>query len=202
MTETAVDTSVTDMRRRIIAAGYRMLLQFGENKTSMGDIADAAGVSRGTVYRYFDDRDQLLEAVMDHSAHRYWDAIDASITDDMSLGDKIESRVQTSIRFSSGLIDQLASGSVEMYRRMITGDLHRSSILSAERTVPMLELARERGEFRADLDIALAADWISRIIVSIIWLPVSTVIDMSDEKVAAAYTRDLIMGGIGAPGHT
>jgi len=191
-----------EMRARIIDAGYRMLLQFGEDKTSMGDIADAAGVSRGTVYRYFGDRDQLLEGVMDHSVHAYWDAIDARITDDMTLGDKIESRVRTTILFSNGLVDQLATGSVGLHRRMITDDLERTSAVSVERTIPMLETARERGELRDDIDIKVAADWISRVNLSLIWLPVSTVVDLADEHEGARYARDLILGGIAAPGVT
>ena len=203
MTETTAEPTAepnVEMRHRIIDAGYRMLLQFGEDKTSMGDIAVAAGVSRGTLYRYFGDRDQLLAAVMDHTVHAYWDAIDARLTDDMTLGDKIESRVQTSVRFSRGLVDQLVTGSVGMYARMMTKDLARTSAVSVERTIPMLVVARERGELRADIDIHVAADWISRVNLSIIWLPVSTVVDLNDEKAAAQYARGLILQGIGAPG--
>ncbi|MDG2028780.1 MAG: TetR/AcrR family transcriptional regulator [Acidimicrobiales bacterium] len=202
-TSTVTNTStgaVDEMRTRIVDAGYRMLLQFGENKTSMGDIAEAADVSRGTLYRYFGDRDQLMEAVMDHTVTSYWDAIDARISDDMTLGDKIESRVRTAAVFSRGLVDQLQSGSVGMYQRMMTDDLARTSAISVERTIPMLEVARDCGELRPDLDVALAADWISRVMLSLIWLPVSTVVDLSDEKAAAKYAREMIMQGVGAPG--
>ena len=202
-TSTVTNTStgaVDEMRTRIVDAGYRMLLQFGENKTSMGDIAEAADVSRGTLYRYFGDRDQLMEAVMDHTVTSYWDAIDARISDDMTLGDKIESRVRTAAVFSRGLVDQLQSGSVGMYQRMMTDDLARTSAISVERTIPMLEVARDCGELRPDLDVSLAADWISRVMLSLIWLPVSTVVDLSDEKAAAKYAREMIMQGVGAPG--
>lgn len=199
VTNTTTDGS-DEMRSRIVDAGYRLLLQFGESKTSMGDIADAADVSRGTLYRYFGDRDQLLDAVMDHTVTSYWDAIDARISADMTLGEKIESRVRTAAVFSRGLVDQLQSGSVGMYQRMMTDDLARTSAISVERTIPMLEMAQACGELREDLDVRLAADWISRVMLSLIWLPVSSVVDLSDEKVAAAYARDMIMQGVGAPG--
>lgn len=195
MTDPAIE-----MRRRIVDAGYRLLLQFGESKTSMGDIADAAGVSRGTVYRYFGDRDQLLAEVMDHTVNRYWDAVDARVAPDMSLGDKIESRIRTSIRFSRQLRDQLATGSVGMYQRMMTDDLGRTTAVSVERTIPMLETAKARGELRDDVDITTAADWISRVTLSLIWLPVSTVVDLSDEDEGARYARELILSGIGGAG--
>ena len=146
------------MRERIVSAGYKMLLQFGENKTSMGDIAEAAGISRGTVYRYFGDRDQLLDAVIEYSAHRYWDAVDAGIDDSMSLEEKLETRIRTSIRFSSGLGDQLLAGSVDLYRRKLAGNANRTVELSVERNIPMLEKARQRGELGEDVDIRMAAD--------------------------------------------
>lgn len=194
------NSTPADTRSRIIAAGFKTLLQFGENKTSMGDIASAAGVSRGTVYRYFGERDQLLDAVIEHSAHTYWDAVDARIDDSMSIGEKIESRVHTSIRFSSGLVDQLASGEVDLYRRMLSGGRARTIELSVERTIPMLQLAQQRGELRDNVDIRVAADWITRIVLSLIWLPVSTVVDLTDPKTGARYARELIISGIGAPG--
>ncbi|WP_419847901.1 TetR/AcrR family transcriptional regulator [Candidatus Poriferisocius sp.] len=190
--------NATDMRERIVSAGYKMLLQFGENKTSMGDIAEAAGISRGTVYRYFGDRDQLLDAVIEYSAHRYWDAVDARIDDSMSLAEKLETRIRTSIRFSSGLVDQLSAGSVDLYRRMLAGKTSRTVELSVERNIPMLEKARERGELGDDVDIRMAADWITRSVLSMIWIPTSTVVDLSDEKAAARYATELILRGIGA----
>ncbi len=194
------NTQLIETRSRIIAAGFETLLQFGENKTSMADIANASGFSRGTVYRYFGDRDQLLDALIEHSTHKYWDAVDARIDDSMSIGEKLESRVHTGIRFSSGLANQLASGEVDLYRRMFSGRWARTIELSVERTIPILELARERGELRDNLDIRVAADWITRIVLSLIWLPVSVVVDLSDPEAGAKYAREMIIHGIGAPG--
>ncbi len=190
----------TGMRERIIAAGFQVLLQLGENKASMNEIANAAGVSRGTVYRYFGNRDRLVDAVIEHSTHVYWDAIDARLVDSMSLGDKIEARVRTSIRFSKGLGDRLASGSVDLYRRLFSADSGRTVKLSVERTIPILEIARERGELRDDLDIQATAEWITRIVLSLIWLPVSSVVDLTDEEAGAKYVREMIMRGIGSEG--
>jgi AcrR family transcriptional regulator len=198
MTDVEVEEASPEMRDRIITAGYKMLLQFGESKTSMGDIADAAGVSRGTVYRYFGDRDQMLDAVIEHSSHAYWDAIDARVQDDMTLAEKLEARVRTSQLFSKGLKDQLESGVVDLYRRMLNDDLERTAKLSVERTLPMLRIAQDRGELREGLDLNVAADYITRVVLSTIWLPYSTVIDITDDDAVAKYVREMVMGGIGA----
>lgn len=187
-----------ELRERILDAGYRMLFKFGENKTSMADIAEAAEVSRGTVYRYFGDREQLLDAIWAHTNKIYWDTIDARITSEMSLGEMIETRAHELIRATRGLPDHLSSGSVQIYRKMMSADIAGGASLSIQRTVPLLKTARARGELREDLDIELAADWITRSMLSLIWLPNSAVVDLTDENEAARYAREFIMYGIGS----
>lgn len=197
MTEiTESQRSYNDTERKIVEAGFNTILRFGETKTSIGDVADAAGVSRGTIYRYFQDREGLLSAVMDHTNAVYWDTVDARIKDGMTLAEKIYSRARTSIRYSRAVTTDLLSGSVEMYELMMSEDVDRTFELSVEHTIPWLETARERGEIRDDIDLKLAADWISRVMLGLIWLPVSTVVDMADDKKAAAYARDMLMMGL------
>ena len=44
---------VPDTREQITAAGYACIARFGPTRTSVEDVAQAAGVSRATMYRYF-----------------------------------------------------------------------------------------------------------------------------------------------------
>lgn len=55
MTGTAHET-----RDRILQAALDLFLRQGIRKTSIDDVADRAGVTRVTVYRYFSDRQQLI----------------------------------------------------------------------------------------------------------------------------------------------
>jgi AcrR family transcriptional regulator len=48
---------------RITQGAIRAVARHGLRKLTMTDICDEAGVSRGTLYRYFKDKDQVLEAV-------------------------------------------------------------------------------------------------------------------------------------------
>ena len=48
------------VRERLLDAAEGCLQQFGPQKTSMEDVARAAGMSRATVYRYFEDTDDLF----------------------------------------------------------------------------------------------------------------------------------------------
>ena len=40
-------------------------------RVSMRDVAAEAGLSRGSVYRYFRDRDALVDAVLERTADRF-----------------------------------------------------------------------------------------------------------------------------------
>jgi len=60
---------ITDRGRRtrenLLAAGRTVFEQRGYANTRMSDIATAAGVSHGTVYTWFDDKEALLRALVE-----------------------------------------------------------------------------------------------------------------------------------------
>lgn len=53
-------------RRQLIAAGSAVLAEKGEALT-VSDVVARAEVSSGTFYNYFDDRDELIDALAEHS---------------------------------------------------------------------------------------------------------------------------------------
>lgn len=57
--------SVVDTRARILDGAAEALVRFGLAKTTVEDIASAAGVGRATVYRWFEGgRDDVLDALV------------------------------------------------------------------------------------------------------------------------------------------
>jgi AcrR family transcriptional regulator len=52
-------------RRQIIDGARRTFLSQGFDAASMGEIAKAAGVSKGTLYVYFQNKEQLFSAIVD-----------------------------------------------------------------------------------------------------------------------------------------
>lgn len=51
-------------RRQIVEGARAVFLARGFDAASMGDIAKAAGVSKGTLYVYFKDKDELFASIM------------------------------------------------------------------------------------------------------------------------------------------
>jgi len=52
-------------RRQILEGASRVFMDLGFDGASMGEIARAAGVSKGTLYVYFADKNRLFEAIVE-----------------------------------------------------------------------------------------------------------------------------------------
>jgi AcrR family transcriptional regulator len=55
-------------RRQIIDGARKVFLDLGFDGASMGEIARAAGVSKGTLYVYFADKNRLFEAIVEEES--------------------------------------------------------------------------------------------------------------------------------------
>jgi AcrR family transcriptional regulator len=62
-------------RAKILQAALHHLALFGEDKLSMSGVADEAKISRGTVYRYFANREDLLDGVADFVRQNFSDGV-------------------------------------------------------------------------------------------------------------------------------
>jgi AcrR family transcriptional regulator len=55
-------------RRQILDGASKVFMNLGFDGASMGEIARAAGVSKGTLYVYFADKSRLFEAIVEQEA--------------------------------------------------------------------------------------------------------------------------------------
>jgi AcrR family transcriptional regulator len=102
MTSPAQGDSQLATRDRIIAAAIRRFEAAGVTGTTMAHIADEAGLSRQTVYRLFDDRPALLEAIL---MHRFIAVLDAARVEYEKYGSLREALVEGPI-FAMRLLNQ------------------------------------------------------------------------------------------------
>ena len=54
-----------EIKDRIQSRAHELFLQYGIRSVSMDDIVSQLGISKKTVYRYFTDKDELVDAVLD-----------------------------------------------------------------------------------------------------------------------------------------
>jgi len=62
--ETTWSNDGSAKRRQIMDGARQVFLSAGFDGASMNDIAKAAGVSKGTLYAYFDSKEELFEAII------------------------------------------------------------------------------------------------------------------------------------------
>src|SRR5512142_2194538 len=55
-------------RRQILAGASKVFMDLGFDGASMGEIARAAGVSKGTLYVYFADKNRLFETIVEEES--------------------------------------------------------------------------------------------------------------------------------------
>jgi AcrR family transcriptional regulator len=75
-TEAFTTRPFTPTEERILIAALGLIGRQGVQRLGMAQIADAAGVARGTLYRYFPSRDHVLAAAADYDEVRFRSGLD------------------------------------------------------------------------------------------------------------------------------
>lgn len=68
-----------DTRGRIMTAAVAQCEEFGLRRTTMDDVARRAGLSRATLYRHFDSKDAVVQAVILAEAERFFARLDVAL---------------------------------------------------------------------------------------------------------------------------
>ena len=145
----------------LVAAALKLFAEQGFAKTNLRDVAKAAGVSKGTVYLYFKNKEDLLRA-----------AVQKTTAPILDFGDDLELESEAP---ASELLRTLVVGWVDEFeRRAVSGlpklvvaesanfpeiaELFVDSILMRARRLFQRVLKRgvRAGEFRAELDVRQA----------------------------------------------
>jgi TetR/AcrR family acrAB operon transcriptional repressor len=64
-------TQNEDRRQRILDAAAELIIRHGYDKTTVGDIAEEAGIGRGLVYLLFKNKDDIFEALIRREVLEY-----------------------------------------------------------------------------------------------------------------------------------
>ncbi len=85
----ATEGSFGPTEERILTAALGLIGRRGVRRLGMREIAEAAGVSRGTLYRYFPSKDHVLAAAAAYDAQRFSDGLDAVLSAALSPEERI-----------------------------------------------------------------------------------------------------------------
>ena len=79
---------MNDKKQRILQATEKLLAMYGFHGLSMQMVAKEAGVAIGTIYRYFEDKEDLLHQLHDHILSHVANKITHNVADDMPLKER------------------------------------------------------------------------------------------------------------------
>jgi AcrR family transcriptional regulator len=151
-------------RARILDAAYRCYAANSIYKTSMEHIAREAKVSRTTIYRYFDNRDEVLTGLLVRAVFEINEEIRAQVAGATSFADfLIESQVLlVEMVPKVPLFAMLLREQAAVMSRLCIGSADVNALLTSffqER----FQVAKTAGEIREGVELGPLVDWILHI---------------------------------------
>jgi AcrR family transcriptional regulator len=186
-----------DRRDQILEAANECFSQLGIQRTSVQDVARMAGVSRGTIYRYFDDRNILIDAAIEFGAQKFYREVAAAMARKTTLAEQVGAMAEThaEILLEHRTRNRLMSDDTELMRYMISdGDtsVRRMTTL----LLPYVREAQERGEVGVGVDVTAASEWLARIIYSFSTVNRAQTFDMTKPETVRRYVAKFAVNGL------
>ena len=160
-------------RERYLGAAEACYARFGLAKTTVEDVAQAAGVSRATVYREFRNRDKLLLAVVEREAGRV--AVEAELH--LRRFDDVGSWIVEGMLFCLSEIPRhpvlamlLTPEDVGRTSRLVLTS-EQLLVIGADMLRPIFEPAHRAGLLRKSVELEALMEWVLRVLMSYLTVP-------------------------------
>jgi len=192
-----IDNASSEADERIVDAAVRCLLRLGIQKTSVGDVARAAGVSRGTVYRYYGDRASVVEAGLTRIATDFVRSSEPSVRRRRTLAGQVGEAAVFITRHAGDPRFAIATPGEEEHLLAVLLSTQAQALLDTWVAFwePFLADAEARGEVRAGLDHRQTGEWIVRSLISFAFLP-SVSVDLADDRAVRRYVGRHVVDGL------
>lgn len=189
--------------RSIQEAALRVIARKGMAAATMQDIAEEAGVAKGTIYLYFRDRDELVERTLEDAIAELQARIGVSLESDMPFDEKIRAIITAKFAFFREHRDffrlylslRMPEGSPQQQRRhkRACAPQYRSRV---EQMADVLRKAMNDGEIRTT-DAYRAALFVIEGSTAIVLERLNEE-HPPDEADDVNFVVDFVLGGLGA----
>ncbi len=93
-----------DRRERIIEVARGLIARYGFKKTTMSDIAQAAGVAKATLYHYFRSKEDILREIINIEGNLMRSRLLEVVEKDMRASEKLLSYSETRMHYLRQLV--------------------------------------------------------------------------------------------------
>jgi AcrR family transcriptional regulator len=151
-----------DRPHEILDAALKVFAERGYRNTRLEDIGEAAGVTKGAIYHYFANKEELLLRAIDHRREEAFGRIEEVLRDKNA---PVSTRLRLVVRRWFGsvpeerlavvtlLVQGIAHEAPDAFRRWLAGGPTASAKLIAS----LVREGQARGEYRTDADADVAA---------------------------------------------
>ena len=185
--------------KEIVEAALGCFRQFGMQKTTLQDVADAAGLSRATVYRYFPDRGVLIAAAIDRATTDMYEQAAAAASRAKTLETQVAAFVEVQVQagVAQRARERVRTSDVdEVFLEAYLQRADQAALTRMKFIEPYVVAARDRGELRQDISISEACEWISIAAFSMIFWPSGQHFDADDPKSVSRFFARRVCRGL------
>jgi AcrR family transcriptional regulator len=164
--------------QELLDAALRVFAERGYSNARLEEVAAAAGVTKGAVYHYFSNKEELLLRALEHYQALAFGRVEEALRAESGPA---SARIGVALRAlfgspSSGrrevllLLQSVIYEVPDLYRRWVaTGPMKAWQIVA-----DLIEDGKLRGEFRSDVDSDVAARiFLSGLLMQLMWQPLS-----------------------------
>ncbi|HEX2212264.1 MAG TPA: TetR/AcrR family transcriptional regulator [Mycobacterium sp.] len=185
----------------LLAATTSTLRRLGPRQFSLTAVAEAAGVSRGTVHNALGSRDAAIKTALDYLASAFVDTMATEVDKETTLADQVAAAavlVCTHRQHSDSVAPRGINESIlVLLLRNIGEDLLKRAV---ELWKSRVRAAQRRGEVGTDVDPARASEWIVRMLLSFELLPPIGV-NLDSPRAVRRFVTDHIVDGLSGGRH-
>ncbi len=180
----------------MLAATERCLQRSGIKRTTMTKIAVEAGVSRAWLYRHFPNKAALVVAALARTDEAFWAEAHARVARQKELPAQVAEAVRLSREHHPpGLLLRLKAEEPEAFSETVGIGLREMMPGMALFWHRYLEAAKQRHEVRPDLSVPRAAEWIMRLVLSLVTVP-GEVVDANDPVAVRRLLDEFLVPGL------
>lgn len=180
---------------KLLDATEKLLSSKGIRATTMIDVAEAAGVSRSWLYRNYPDKQSLVGAAIIRLIETSW----AQTAAELAVIDGFEAQLVAGVQIGRRAYDDPGT----LLIRLRTSEPEEFAACAGAGVLglvpdlagfwrPYLEAARERGQIHPNTDIAEAAEWVARVMISLGSVP-GNCIDPDDPVALRRHFRRYVL---------
>ena len=188
-------------RKRIMTAASELMAERGGTDFQMSEVSDRCHMSKGSLYYYFSDRDELIAAIFDESVDDLIGGMEALVAKSPSAREALgllyaefSRRLRAGSPLALAMTYELA-GSSERSLPEVTSRFSRAATVIAAQ----LERAKSEGLVRPEVDSTTAAVFATGGMITMS-MAMATGQTSADADAVSAQIMDMILRGVGCEG--